>query len=64
MHVCSLLLLLAGIGTVAVAVTNRIVRLRPPAVASAGLTESGRAALTTFGGSVLIAAIFLALAGV
>ncbi|WP_017592654.1 hypothetical protein [Nocardiopsis potens] len=60
----SLLCLLTGAALVAAALADRVPRLRPAAaVLPLRLTETGRAALTTLGGSALIAALFLALSG-
>lgn len=61
----SLALLLVGAVLVAVAMSNRVIRFYPAvSVLPARLTEAGRAALTTMGGSALIIAFFLALSGV
>lgn len=73
----SLALILLGTALVAVALFNRVPRLRAPApsagarptptlrlhTAPARLTEAGRALVTTVGGSALIIAFFLALSG-
>ncbi|GAA1078140.1 hypothetical protein [Nocardiopsis composta] len=61
----SLALLLAGAALVAAALADRLPRLRPAAARlTLRLTEAGRAALTTVGGSAMIVALFLALSGV
>src|SRR5690606_25218463 len=63
--VLSLALLLAGAALVAAALADRLPRLRPAAARlTLRLTEAGRAALTTVGGSAMIVALFLALSGV
>lgn len=70
----SLLLIAAGAALVAVALFNRVPRIArahrngaPPRprilTAPARLTELGRATLVTVGGTLLIAAFFLALSG-
>ncbi|MDA8370854.1 MAG: hypothetical protein M0026_13450 [Nocardiopsaceae bacterium] len=51
---------------VTIALFNRVPRFRPgagPGFTPARLTESGRAALATVGGSTLIVALFFALPG-
>lgn len=74
----SFVLILLGSALVGVALFNRVPRLRRPAYPPAAerpaptlrvrtvparLTETGRAVVTTVGGSLLIVAFFLALSG-